>query len=174
MKDRFTVCPECNGAGQVPTDTATCISCSGTGQVSPRSRATVPTLTNGLMISLVSVLHKDQRYDTCGDWYYDPTNTHLIVSVSELKDRREMILIAIHELIEAVLCKNEGITQEKVDEFDIAWDKEHDHLDGEPGDHYQAPYYRQHQIATGIERLLAAELGVDWSTYSQHIKDLSR
>jgi hypothetical protein len=152
-------------------------------QASPR--ATVPTLTNGLMVSLVSVLHKDQRYDTCGDWYYSADKTHLIVSVSELPSRREMFLVAIHELIEAFLCECAGITEAEVDKFDLSFSDliyEEEQKDSkrpadhewEPGDDARAPYYKQHQIATGIERILAAEVGVSWLKYESHIEELSR
>jgi hypothetical protein len=135
-----------------------------------------------------SVPHKDQRYDTCGDWHYAPAywesmsepnglpSDCIFINVSQLKDRKEMILIAIHELIEAVLCEAKGITQAQVDEFDLSWEhmnKVHQ-TDKEPGDHHEAPYYHAHQIASGIERILAAELGVDWSSYEQHLQDLSK
>jgi hypothetical protein len=33
----------------------------------------------------------------------------------------------------------------------------------------KAPYYRQHQIATAVERLLAVELGVDWGAYDREV-----
>jgi hypothetical protein len=134
-----------------------------------------------------SVPHKDQRYDTCGDWYYAPAywesmsepnglpSDCIFINVSQLKDRQEMILIAIHELIEAVLCEAKGITQTQVDEFDKMFEGTLLSIAGnEPGDSVEAPYYKEHQIATGIERILAAELGVDWSSYEQHIKELSK
>jgi hypothetical protein len=35
----------------------------------------------------------------------------------------------------------------------------------EPGDDPRAPYYREHQFASGMERLMAAELGIDWQQY---------
>jgi DNA polymerase elongation subunit (family B) len=41
--------------------------------------------------------------------------------------------------------------------------------DSEPGDDPKAPYYRQHQIATAVERLLAVELGVDWGAYDREV-----
>ena len=35
----------------------------------------------------------------------------------------------------------------------------------EPGDCPDAPYKRQHCVATGVERIMAAMLGVDWKAY---------
>jgi hypothetical protein len=83
-----------------------------------------------------------------------------------------MWLIAIHELIEAALCEVAGITEKQVDEFDMS--AEIQDFAGEPGDLHDAPYYRQHQIASGIERLLAAEMGVDWLTYERHISEVGQ
>jgi hypothetical protein len=37
------------------------------------------------------------------------------------------------------------------------------------GEDSKAPYYRQHQIATTVERLLAVELGVDWGAYDREV-----
>lgn len=118
--------------------------------------------------------HVDQRYDTCGDWYYQEIlgGTALCINVSRLPDRREMFLVAIHELIEAFLCECAGVTEASVDQFDMGGQKVA-HCD-EPGDDLRAPYYRQHQIATGIERILAAEVGVSWLEYEKHIEELSR
>jgi hypothetical protein len=38
-----------------------------------------------------------------------------------------------------------------------------------PGDDPRAPYHKQHVFAENIERLLAAELGVDWSAYDKEV-----
>jgi hypothetical protein len=133
-----------------------------------------------LRVVIRSVLYKNQRYNTCGDWYESDyysfetgAQRALEITVSELPDRREMFLVAIHELIEAFLCECAGVTEQAVDQFDYGFEQMRVPSDGEPGDQITAPYYRQHQIATGIERILAAEAGVDWLTYEQHIKELS-
>jgi hypothetical protein len=124
--------------------------------------------------------HSAQQYDTCGDWYR--SNQTLHINVSRLPDRREMFLVAIHELVEAFLCECVGITEQQVDEFDLKFERKKSCGDSglnsnpceEPGDDSQAPYYHQHQIATGIERILAAEVGVDWPTYEKHINELTQ
>jgi hypothetical protein len=69
--------------------------------------------------------------------------------------------------IEAYLAIHAGVSPEAVDKFDKAYEahrKQGD--DSEPGDDPKAPYY---QIATGIERTLAVELGVDWSVYDREV-----
>ena len=42
----------------------------------------------------------------------------------------------------------------------------------EPGDDPRAPYVVQHCIATGVERILAALLGVSWKRYEEAINRL--
>lgn len=132
-----------------------------------------PAGNSSLAIWISSIPHNAQRYDTCGDYQY--VNNVLSLTISELPNRREMYLVAIHELIEAALCEAEGITHEEIDRFDIIGEGKDNALDNlEPGDNRRAPYYHQHQIATGIERILAAEMGVDWLAYERHIQELSK
>lgn len=119
-----------------------------------------------MRIVIRTLPHSQQRYDTCGDWFNEAGT--LCVMVSQLGNQREELLVAIHELVEAVLCIQKGISVEAVDSWDLEFNGQ-----GEPGDHPAAPYHRQHQIATIIERLLAMEMGVDWKTYEDHIDQLS-
>jgi hypothetical protein len=122
-----------------------------------------------MKIFIESIPHAQHRYETCGDYWIDSDDT-LQIRVSELPDARYMLLVAIHELIEQVLCEQAGVTNEAVDAFDIAYEAlREDGDESEPGDSSEAPYYKQHQFATGIERILAAELGVDWMEYERHI-----
>lgn len=141
-----------------------------------------PAGNSSLAIWISSIPHNAQRYDTCGDYQY--VNNVLSLTISELPSRREMYLVAIHELIEAALCEAEGITHEEIDKFDmgppggtwqgVTMETAKVSLGYEPGDDIRAPYYHQHQIATGIERILAAEMGVDWLVYERHIQELSK
>lgn len=82
-------------------------------------------------------------------------------------------LVALHELIEVLLCKKRGITTEEVDAFDKAFEanRESDN-DDEPGDDPSAPYRREHFFATNIECLMSAELGVDFKTYEATVNAL--
>ena len=104
-----------------------------------------------------------QRYDTAGDWYFDGDTLDIAVTGTDLADD-ETFLIALHELVEAHLCRKRGITAEAVDAFDKAWIAAHpgylDGTEGEPGDDPAAPYRREHRFACLIEHLVAHELGV--------------
>lgn len=98
--------------------------------------------------------HPDQmRYDTEGDWTVE--DGALLIDVSANMPRREQILIAIHELVEAFVCTERGVTQADVDKFDIGY-----HGAGEPGDSPDAPYRREHRFAALIDHLIAHELGM--------------
>lgn len=116
-------------------------------------------------IEIKTIPHEQQRYPTVGDWFYD--GDKLVINVSDLGSWRKNLLVAIHELVEASLCASRGITQEQVDKFDESFDG-----DGEPGDSPDAPYRREHFFATNIERLLCAELGIDWAEYDQQVEEL--
>lgn len=122
-----------------------------------------------MKIIIETIPHDQQRYPTVGDWTYDPDGT-LHIKVSGLSDWRREALVAVHELVEVLVCKNDGVTQEAVDEFDTNYEKERKPGDeSEPGDDPNAPYVRQHCIATGVERILAAELRVNWKDYEEEL-----
>ncbi len=125
-----------------------------------------------MKIIIESIPHEEHRYTTVGDWFYDADGT-LRIKVSKLSDWRYEALVAIHELVEVMLCKQAGITVAETDKFDKEFEaKRTEDNDEEPGDQPEAPYVRQHCIATGIERLLAAELGVNWKPYDKELIDL--
>ena len=119
-----------------------------------------------------TIPHEAQRYPTVGDWQWKDGT--LVIRVSELGDWRYNALVAVHELVEVLLCKHDGVTEESVDKFDIEYEKQRDDKDveSEPGDDNNAPYRKQHCVATGIERILAAELGVAWNDYADKIESL--
>ena len=92
-------------------------------------------------------------------------NGDLLISVSKMSDPRYETLVAAHELIEAMLCRQAGISERAVDAFDRHYEAHRKAGDqSEPGDDPRAPYHRQHVAATKIERELAALLGVVWAT----------
>ena len=140
-----------------------------------------------MRIEIESIDHKDQRYSTCGDWFVrreavlvkegGKTITKMVdvlhVKVSKLPDPRFEQLIAIHELIEVFLCQQAGITEEQVDQFDKEFEKNRGADNQlEPGDDAKSPYSKQHGVASGVERMLAALLGVNWNDYADELEKL--
>lgn len=125
-----------------------------------------------MKIIIETIPHGSHRYPTVGDWYRDDAG-RLHIKVSQEIGDEYALLVALHELIEVVLCEKRGITQESVDKFDIAYEKTRpDGDDSEPGDHADAPYRKEHFFATNIERLMSEQLGVDWAKYDAEINEL--
>ena len=123
-----------------------------------------------MKIIIETIPHAQHRYTTVGDWFYEPDGT-LQIKVSQLSDWRREALIAVHELVEVLLCKRDGVSAEAVDKFDKSFSFT-EHPSEEPGDSPEAPYKKQHCLATGVERILAAHLEVDWKTYEEELEEL--
>lgn len=122
-----------------------------------------------MIITIETIPHASQRYDTVGDWIWEDEN-YLRIRVSSMRRRRYAALVAVHELVEALLCWERGITTEMVDTFDKAFEAGRpEGNEDEPGDDPTCPYRREHFFATTVERLLAAELRVDWTEYERSV-----
>jgi hypothetical protein len=116
------------------------------------------------------VPESEQRPEVNGaDWFWDKDG-NLQVRVSPMGDWRYEVLLGIHEAVEAVCCMDAGVSQAEVDAFDLEYDKTHT-FDVDAGDEPLAPYARQHCIATAVERILCAELGVNWKLYDDTLKE---
>lgn len=124
-----------------------------------------------MKIIIETIPHKDQRYETVGDWFWEDGD--LRIRVSELGNWKYEACVAVHELVEVLLCKSDGVQQQDVDAFDMQYEKDRQEGDeSEPGDDNLAPYRKQHCVATGVERVLAAELGLSWKEYDAAINAL--
>lgn len=111
---------------------------------------------------------KDMRPQVDGvDWFWEP-NGDLQVQIGPMSDWRREVLLGIHEAVEAILCKNNHVPQAAVDAFDQEYDKTHS-TDCNAGDDPAAPYRREHCFATAVERMLCAELGVNWKDYDDEL-----
>lgn len=136
-----------------------------------------------LKIEIESIPHSDQRYPTCGDWYFEDREGGrvLVIKVSEEMGEHSAFLVAVHELVEVWLATARGVTVQQVDDFDIAYEKAHREggtLEGkrldesEPGDDPTCPVFKEHGVATAIEALLCAELGIPWHVHDKAVEDL--
>jgi len=122
-------------------------------------------------IQIQTIPHEKQRYDTLGDWFHvklcyqhigEEAKERTMIRVTDLGDDRYNFLIAFHELVEMVLCHERGISSGDVDNFDLSFEGH-----GEPGDHPACPYFREHQFAMMMEKIMAHELDVDWQEYTR-------
>jgi hypothetical protein len=115
-------------------------------------------------IVIQSIKHKNQRYDTAGDWFN--IGGVDIICVSEVKNKDYEFLVGLHELVEMYLCKKRKISDRRVCDFDKKFEKKRKKGNNdEPGDDPKAPYFDEHQFATIIEKMMAKELGVNWKKY---------
>ena len=124
-----------------------------------------------MKITIDTISHNNQRYNTVGDWLYDEKGISVLVSETNNNDYN--FLVALHELIEAYLCKKRGIKEEVVTEFDIEYEKRCRPEDKNgPGDAWNAPYGNEHKFAGLIEMMMAYELRVDWEKYEESLDKL--
>lgn len=118
-----------------------------------------------MKIVIETIASSQQRYDTWGDWWLDADHTLQIrVSSDEpaMPTGQHQLCVAIHELVEALLCIDREITVAQVDEFDMVTAPALALADDdEPGDHPLAPYRKEHRFAMLLEHLMARELGLD-------------
>lgn len=128
-----------------------------------------------LNIRIETIKDEEQRYDTVGDYYMTPEGQR-VFKISDMGNWRYELLVAVHELVESALCKAHNVSDEAIDSFDFAYEnnrKEGDRI-SEPGDDPHAPYYKEHQFATGVEKMLAEQLEVDWEDYAKTCQDLTQ
>lgn len=119
-------------------------------------------------IGLFTIEHARQRYPTYGDWVEQGDGTVLRVYVSRTPNERMNVLLMVHELVEALLCRAEGITQREVDDFDTGPGAQ----STDPGTLPHAPYHKQHGRAEIIERLMADWLKIKWDDYVRVLEAL--
>lgn len=135
-----------------------------------------------MRIVIETIPHAQHRYPTLGDYWVDADGTLQIrvssfngvvdparghLSAPEADDYA--LLIALHELVEVSLCARRGISEESITAFDMAHLADDDPWADDPGHCPDAPYHREHVFAECMERLFAAELGVNWQAYEAAI-----
>ncbi|MDD5152596.1 MAG: hypothetical protein PHS95_01180 [Candidatus Pacebacteria bacterium] len=117
------------------------------------------------MYKISKIPHKEQRYNTVGDWVFE--GDEIKIMVSDTGDPRMNALVGVHELVEVLLCKDRGISQSDVDKFDMG----HPEL-SDPGSHPDAPYKKEHEFATKVEKMLCDEFGIKWEEYEKILHNL--
>ena len=126
-------------------------------------------------IAVKTIPHAEQRYPTCGDWWFTESGD-LEIRVSKMSDWRYECLVAFHELCEVLICKQTGVTTQMVDDFDIQYEKDRAlgkyTSEQEPGDDPSCPCRVAHFIATNCERVLSVALGVLWHEYEKEVVSL--
>jgi hypothetical protein len=122
-----------------------------------------------LRILIEIIPHSEQRLGVPGDWFWEGDTLH--VKISDVEDWRYEFLYARHEMDEAVLCRNVGITTEEVDAHCLEYkDKpgNPDSFSGYPG----ASYQTQHNDALAMEWIMSRALGISWQDYDAAFEKL--
>jgi hypothetical protein len=129
-----------------------------------------------MKINIETIRHYRQRYETLGDYWYDPDG-RIQVRVSSTGNDDYDFLIMIHELIEEHLTKRRGLSEPDIKAFDEKYEKEREEgfhkEDDEPGFDERAPYRVDHTISTGVELLLCGIMGLDWEAYGRKLNEIS-
>jgi hypothetical protein len=110
------------------------------------------------------------RAEQSGDWWFN--NDFISAAVLEgFYPPDYELMIGIHEVIEAWLCRKLGITDEQVVKFDTMYEAERQagkHQDNdEPGDDPRSPYRLAHMAATHVERAVGSALDVSWKEHER-------
>lgn len=125
-----------------------------------------------MKIIIETIEHKDQRYPTVGDYKYLEDGT-VYITVSSMGNEVFESLVGLHEFVEERLTKWRNIPEQSITDFDIEFEnKRQDGNTDEPGFDIAAPYRAEHLAATGIEMMMAALAGVEWSTYDKTVNSL--
>lgn len=125
-----------------------------------------------MKINIETIPHDLQRYPTVGDYWTDE-NGVLQIRVSDIGNDVFNGLVAVHELVEFLLCKWRGVSEEDITKFDIEYEanREEGNVD-EPGFDPKSPYHREHGIATAVELLMCAHIDQSWNEYEKAVNEL--
>jgi hypothetical protein len=120
-----------------------------------------------MRIQIETVPHAQQRYETTGDWWWDPDDTlqMRVSALAELAPRRTDRCSRARggAALQGSRCVyGSGRRVRHGSGERIGW----------PGDDPRAPYHREHEFAGCVERLLAHELGIDWNDYEDALDAL--
>ncbi len=117
-----------------------------------------------MIIFIETVKPEDIRNGDVGDWYENEGGVKIIKVLGGIPEDYSF-LIALHEILEQKYCEKAGIKEEDVTKFDAIYNTGSGSM--EAGDSPKAPYHKQHQMATVIEKLVCNALRINWNTYSE-------
>jgi len=116
------------------------------------------------MLTIDFIRPEANRYVTHGDWY--EKDGKLVITSTAYGNENGSFLISLHELVEAWLCKHDGVAEEDVS----AWDLCHPDAE-EPAEVEGSPYRKQHDVATQVEKIVCAAMGIDWENHERWVVD---
>jgi hypothetical protein len=100
----------------------------------------------------------------------------LVIHVAEMDNQDYEFLVALHEFIESYLLKRREASFEEIDKWEANFKKEKEKgrrpKNAIAGEQKDCPYYREHKIATEIEKRMAKYLGVNFKEYDKYLDEL--
>ena len=103
-------------------------------------------------------------YATLGDWHY--TSNGFDIPFVDTGCPECNLMLFVHELVEAFLCRLHGIGESTVTDFDKNFQGDY-----EPGDDIHCPYRNEHHAAELVEKYLARILEFNWKEYQRICED---
>lgn len=145
------------------------------GKISRKIQQRIEEGVGTMMCFVRTIPHVFQVYNTCGNYEWTEDGM-LVVFISDMNNEQYTFLVAIHEIIEAYLCKKRGITIDSINKFDEQFEKDRITYqwgnDVEPGHDKKAPYLKEHVFAENVEKQLAKQSRIDWERYAKTVNDL--
>ena len=125
------------------------------------------------MEKIINVIpHSIQRYATVGDYKFIEDDK-ILFTISKMDNDDYEFLVSIHELIEEHLTRRRGLTEQEITAFDLEFKKSRGVGDeSEAGFDKDCPYLKEHTLATSIEMMLAAYMGISWEDYNDTVNSL--
>jgi hypothetical protein len=128
-----------------------------------------------LSINFKVIPHKEQRYETFGDYWWDESGV-LQARISDIGDDDMHFAGFLHEVFEAYSTNKKGVKEPDIMAFDEMFNKETDEglhkIDDEPGEDPRAPYKEDHLFANVLEKLAGIFLKVDEQEYQRRVTKL--
>lgn len=127
-------------------------------------------------INFKVIPHKEQRYDTVGDYWLDSKGV-MQFRVSAMGNPLYEQAVFLHEFVEWSLTQARGITEQSITNFDEMFETVRKIApnvigDQEPGHMVSAPYHAEHVFAEKLERQFTEEHGLDWKDYENNVEGL--
>ena len=135
-----------------------------------------------MRFTVETIPNEDQAYPTCGNWIAKRGRLSSVL-VSREMGEDSAFAVGIHEAVEAWLCLRKGTDPKEVDAFDMSYEEARaagtkapcgcrPTRCSEPGSDRHAPYRKEHEFATVIEKTLISEMGMSWKEHERTIGEL--
>lgn len=111
-------------------------------------------------------------YPDIGSYRMNADNSPAFIGCADTGDDISNFAILIHEQVEAMWCWINGVSEQKIRDFDQAFFKMQEigemPKDAEPGYHSECPYAEGHFMAEQVERFVLERFGLLWNLHEEN------